>query len=240
VLGGKTVKRTKMKVNVEIFDDRDTVKLPPLRRGNFVIGGKAEKGMKMHRWLLGFTTLIFLSSCIWIIIRQFHPNIIAFVGIVFQGLLGMVGIVLVVVQINKMTKSTDNLCEWNKKIESFKKIESYNKEFNDVMRDLQKIDEKRVSATEEQLEDLNNEYNNQSTNVLNYLETIASGIKHDIYDARIMYDDLRTSIIDLYQVQENFIKKTQDNENPRAWILFSILAKHWRQGNLVNSDDIWW
>ena len=158
-----------------------------------------------------------------------------------QVLISAAGIFVIYLQIQEMSKSTQEntnntkaVHEWNMRVESLK-IASNRSSFVESFEAIQKClgyGEKGNGLPKalDETKDEDAETIKHVKIIANYFEGIAAGIKHGAYDEDIMYDTTRGMLVRYYGYFDEFLSEKRSKlNNPRAWVEFRDLAARWEK-----------
>lgn len=68
--------------------------------------------------------------------------------------------------------------------------------------------------------------------ILMFCETLSSGIRNGIYDEKIIRDNISTTLINIFDMSESFIKRIRnDKKNPRFYEHFEWLVTRFKNHN---------
>lgn len=207
------------------------------------------KGVHQRRIVrLGVLAVLFLALLIFTnyLSDQANPAYYESAKIFFAGLV-IIGLIYAVInyefslnknesdlKIKKSLASFDTINNWHKEpmvshISEIKKFEK-SKNYNLINGD---IDEFMAFMHD----DKNAPLLNSLVSILNYFETIVSGMNEGILDEQYIRRYYESIMLDYYQQYSTFITKKRSNErNQKIWIEFTRLAQEWNSPNKLNGN----
>jgi hypothetical protein len=154
-----------------------------------------------------------------------------YVQAIWQMLLGTVGLIAIVFQINKMANISAEQYKWNKKVKAME----INNNFDSIFEELLQIRLFRIQHGKNDMllekvpKEIDVTKKTHLLKVLNFYESIAVGIEHDLYDNDLVYDYLCNTIIRFYDYADDFINEQRILYNdPLLGIGLEELAKKWK------------
>jgi len=175
--------------------------------------------------------LIVRAGCRWIAASEFDVARVTFVGVCSQILLGVCGILFVYFQIRKMAKNSRQQLIWNMRVESLRKTAEHREiaeSFMYLKKYRQAYPNDRGYLMKSIPTDLDDNESRHVCEILNYFETIEAGIKYQVYDDAIMYDNFNGMALDVFCCAEEFIRaKRSKRVHPDTWTLFEGMAERW-------------
>jgi len=162
---------------------------------------------------------------------KLHDGRIQFIGMCFSSAFGFFGLLFIILQVRDMVLNSRHEYDWNLRVESqriildnvcqkdFKELRGYRLENGKNQKDgiLQTLPTAPDKKTLEHVKAVGN-----------FLEAMAAGIKHGVYNEDILYDNKGGTVVEYYNFFKDYlIERRETRKLPKIWREFERLAIRW-------------
>ena len=134
-------------------------------------------------------------------------------------------------QFKRSAKIHEQNLEWQKRIETRKKLDDYNRlDSAQFLNEHLKFISRKHPIPVDEINDCiktSHEIVVHLSRLLNYYEAIAIGIENNIYNEELVKVTRKNAMISTFTSFEDYIKYDRREDNPSAYIKFENLIKQW-------------